>query len=340
MKYNYLFYALVILLSSSFICSCQNGIDNEPELPIGPEDRPNIGSDTDSIDGEKPIVKDTISSVDLGLPSGLLWATDNLESIAPYQTYKNFSWGEVNYGDKATLLQICGSDYDAATINWGGDWHVPTPQDFFELVNNCTMEIVEIENEKGFLFTSERNGNTLFFPNQLYNSRTDHYWSGFWTGNQTPYFTQHARGFSFSETDCTSFFNEKSVRYPIRPVKGKIKEITSPICEQQKYDYLFESARHMDSQSGFILITGYDAMSRTRVDLYGDFSMVNQDAVFKGGYYLLYQFDKMGQVESEVYLTPTQDALLTTDEDGSIILTGHYIDSRNNEYNIQLINIK
>jgi hypothetical protein len=56
---------------------------------------------------------------------------------------------------------------DAAHVNWGGNWKIPSPEDFTELTSNTTAELVTNylgRGADGILFTSKTNGNTLFFP--------------------------------------------------------------------------------------------------------------------------------------------------------------------------------
>ena len=133
--------------------------------------------------------------VDLGLPSGTKWSTMNIgaEKETDYGLY--FAWGETQgysgitddkkfnaydykygtspsnltkYNSTDGLTTLEPSD-DAATVNWGGKWKMPTPSQINELLNteNCTIERVTNYNGTGVngrLFTSVRNGNKLFIP--------------------------------------------------------------------------------------------------------------------------------------------------------------------------------
>ena len=135
------------------------------------------------------------SYVDLGLPSGTKWATMNIgaEKETDYGLYfawgetqgysgitdeKQFSWDDYKYGTSSSNLTKYNStdglttlepSDDAATVNWGGKWKMPTVDQINELLNteNCTNEWVENYNNSGVngrLFTSVRNGNKLFAP--------------------------------------------------------------------------------------------------------------------------------------------------------------------------------
>ena len=66
-----------------------------------------------------------------------------------------------NATDGKTVLEA--SD-DAAVANWGGSWRMPTTAEFQELYENCTYIWTTMNGVDGMLFTSNINGNTLFFP--------------------------------------------------------------------------------------------------------------------------------------------------------------------------------
>ncbi len=132
--------------------------------------------------------------VDLGLPSGTLWATCNVGANAPEENGDYFAWGETttkerynwdNYrycynGEKITKycfnpyigypehftdnLGILEASDDAATVNWGAGWRTPTRKDFEELALNCTIKYWTQNWIKGIMITSNTNGNTIFLP--------------------------------------------------------------------------------------------------------------------------------------------------------------------------------
>ena len=130
--------------------------------------------------------------VDLGLPSGLLWATCNVGANAPEEYGDYFAWGETQpkstykwsnyqyYYDGIWVTKYCNnSDYgyngftdnlttllpedDAAAANWGGNWRMPTKEEFQELYNNTTHTWTTQNGVNGRLFTAA-NGNSLFLP--------------------------------------------------------------------------------------------------------------------------------------------------------------------------------
>ncbi|MBO6025590.1 MAG: hypothetical protein J6P83_12170 [Bacteroidales bacterium] len=131
--------------------------------------------------------------VDLGLPSGLLWATCNLGAETPedYGDYfawgetqpkSDYSWGTYQYcmGSNNTLTKYCNNasygyngftdnlttlqpSDDAATANWGSDWRMPTKEEWQELYQNTTHTWTTQNGVYGRLFTAS-NGNSLFLP--------------------------------------------------------------------------------------------------------------------------------------------------------------------------------
>ena len=112
--------------------------------------------------------------VDLGLPSGLKWATCNIGANSPEEYGNYYAWGEVLTKDEYTqansltygkeMEDISGNvQYDAATGNWGGDWRMPTKAEYDELLNNCTWIWTKQNGVNGYKVTGP-NGNSIFLP--------------------------------------------------------------------------------------------------------------------------------------------------------------------------------
>lgn len=133
--------------------------------------------------------------VDMGLPSGLLWATRNIDvtqkngfAASPFQyDCSFFSWGNIDghnpnsqnvfdydYGTSnsgpyantpgAALTANIDSKHDAATQILGGSWRMPTSSEFVELVNNCSLQRVYRNGVLVFQITSNINGNVIYLP--------------------------------------------------------------------------------------------------------------------------------------------------------------------------------
>ena len=124
-----------------------------------------------------------VKSVDLGLPSGTIWATCNLGASSPeeygdyyawgetepkdkyyWDTYKFIEWDELTKYNEEDGKTILDPEDDAAHVVLGGEWHIPTCEQMKELIRNTTNEVSELNGVKGRLFTSNINNNTLFFP--------------------------------------------------------------------------------------------------------------------------------------------------------------------------------
>ena len=137
--------------------------------------------------------------VDLGLPSGLKWATCNVGATTPEKYGKHFAWGETEprtiydgntykwgtatydeeyeWWDLETLTKYnTSSDYgtvddktvleladDAARANWGGAWRMPTDAEWTELRENCTWTWITKNGVNGYEVKGP-NGNSIFLP--------------------------------------------------------------------------------------------------------------------------------------------------------------------------------
>ena len=131
--------------------------------------------------------------VDLGLPSGTKWATMNVGADSPEDYGDYFAWGETTTkstyslgtykwcnGSSDTQTKYCtDSDYgivdnkttldlsdDAAYVNWGTSWRMPTKAEQDELRNfsYVTWKWTTQNDVKGYKVTSRTNGNSIFLP--------------------------------------------------------------------------------------------------------------------------------------------------------------------------------
>ena len=128
--------------------------------------------------------------VDLGLPSGTLWASCNVGASSPEEYGDHFAWGETvpkDYydwstykwcnGDWNTLTKYCTNSSngtmdnkieleptdDAAYINWGELWRMPTREQQLELINYCTWNWASLKGVNGYQVIGP-NGASLFLP--------------------------------------------------------------------------------------------------------------------------------------------------------------------------------
>lgn len=139
--------------------------------------------------------------VDLGL--SVYWCSCNVGAEAPDEYGGYFAWGETK--DKTSFRQdnyafydsnraqyidignnIGGTEYDAATVNLGSDWRMPTTEEVKELIDNCTWEKAQINNKNGYKITGS-NGNSIFLPGSgFYNIGVLIYQNdgfGYWTSD-------------------------------------------------------------------------------------------------------------------------------------------------------------
>jgi hypothetical protein len=110
-----------------------------------------------------------VEGVDLGL--SVKWASVNVGASAPEEYGTYFGWGDVtgektsqdndDYPNANPPANICGTEYDAAQVLWGGSWYLPTREQAEELVNECTWEETELNGVAGFRVTG-MNGNSIF----------------------------------------------------------------------------------------------------------------------------------------------------------------------------------
>lgn len=134
----------------------------------------NVQSNTDLYSGG------VYESVDLGLPSGTLWARYNVGATSESDYGDLFAWGATDpYRLNGTTPIDNGDHYassnankiqhdlypneDAATVQWGKGWKMPTKAQFDELLANTADEWTAINGIYGRKFTAS-NGNYVFFP--------------------------------------------------------------------------------------------------------------------------------------------------------------------------------
>lgn len=192
-----------------------------------------------------------VQAIDLGLPSGIKWASCNVGADTPEGYGYYYAWGEVvpkeeyswatykyangtsnedpkltKYCNDATFgnngftdnKMVLDSEDDAAHMNWGGKWRMPTDAEMDELLNNCTWTWTTQNGVKGYQVASDTNGNAIFLPAAGFRRGTDlgdarrlgYYWSSslngyypydawglyFWSGLHSRYCDYRYDGFS------------------------------------------------------------------------------------------------------------------------------------------------
>ena len=175
--------------------------------------------------------------VDLGMPSGTLWATCNVGANMPEGYGNYFAWGETEpksyygwntyqhcNGSSTSLTKYCSiSDHgyngftdnlttllpedDAATANWGAGWRVPTREEWNELRNNTICTWTTQNGVNGRLFTAS-NGNSLFLPtagNYLgYNIGSTGSFGYYWSSSLNTNYPNDSYLFFFNSDFCSN----------------------------------------------------------------------------------------------------------------------------------------
>ena len=205
-----------------------------------------VETEIDTFETEKSGTDDDISGtekghnyVDLGL--SVKWATCNVGANTPEGYGNYFAWGETStkaeynsddsltYGRSYYELQSKGyidgegnltSRYDAAAVNWGGGWRMPTKAEYNELLNNCTWTWTTQNGVKGYKIKGP-NGNSIFLPAAGYRSRSSLYNAGsggsYWssTPNDDDYF---AYGLDFYSSNRGMYDSRRYYGQSVRPV--------------------------------------------------------------------------------------------------------------------------
>ena len=194
--------------------------------------------------------------VDLGLPSGTLWATCNVGATSPEEYGDYFAWGETQPKDTynwSTYQYCMGSDHtltmyctdtdphfhfgyngfyddlttllpedDVATANWGSGWRMPTRAQWEELYVNAAYTWTTRGGVHGRLFTAS-NGNSLFLPAAGYRSDVELKFAGiggyYWSSSlyDCPVY---AMGFLFGVDVCFVLNGNRDTGRSVRPVRS------------------------------------------------------------------------------------------------------------------------
>lgn len=176
--------------------------------------------------------------VDMGLPSGILWAKYNVGASSPEEYGGYYAWGETeekssytweNYKWRSNIIgpNISGTEHDVASIKWGNGARLPSLNEVKELCNHCSWEY----NSTGALITGP-NGNKILIPfasamigNRLHDDprMSAFVWSGTAEENDD---NQAAFCLEFGvdiESGWEYFYGDEGCQYgfSVRPVKDK-----------------------------------------------------------------------------------------------------------------------
>lgn len=171
--------------------------------------------------------------VDLGL--SVYWASCNLGAEKPDEYGGYYAWGEISpkntyyennytYYNKETReyidlgANICGTSYDAATVNLGKDWRMPTKSEMEELINKCTWTWGKHGDLYGFVVTG-KNNNSIFLPaagsKSGMASISKGSWLSYWTGSTSD---SAKADYLDAKENAAMMTANRIYGYPIRPV--------------------------------------------------------------------------------------------------------------------------
>lgn len=240
------------MLSVTTLTSCG---DDDEEIVVPPSSDNNNNNSNDDSNDEGGDNTEDHAYVDLGLPSGTLWATCNVGATSPEEYGYHFAWGETQpkedyswstytykycKGSEYTMTKYCtSSDYgtvdnkteleaidDAATANWGSEWQMPSFEQCAELKNSnyVTTTWITLNGVKGRMIVSKQNGNRLFLPAAGYRNDTSlkgvgsrgYYWSrSLYTG----YYSNSGRDLYFGSSYVSMGGNGRYSGHSVRPVR-------------------------------------------------------------------------------------------------------------------------
>jgi len=178
--------------------------------------------------------------VDLGLPSGILWAKYNVGAKSPEEYGGYYAWGEtytknyyeldnykyasiINYINNEPVYSIeyigddiSGTIYDVAQKKWGNGARMPTISEGKELVENCKVQYFD-----NLFQVTGPNGNNIYFPSGGYYSKTN---GGFWSSTLHNSEIQDEAYCIYFEIDNNGYamgwlYEDRYVAAYIRPVK-------------------------------------------------------------------------------------------------------------------------
>ncbi|MDE6013021.1 MAG: DUF1566 domain-containing protein [Prevotella sp.] len=170
--------------------------------------------------------------VDLGLASGLKWATCNVGASSPSDYGDYFAWGETTPKSEYTIENcktldksigdISGnSQYDAARSNWGGSWRLPSKKECEELRDKCTWTWTTQGGHNGYKVTGP-NGKSIFLPaaglcggSSLCRAGDSGY---SWSSTPLEYSTQDAYNLSFYSSGHRVPWYNRGIGQSVRPV--------------------------------------------------------------------------------------------------------------------------
>lgn len=184
--------------------------------------------------------------VNMGL--SVMWATINVGATNPEDYGNYYAWGEVTpktdyswstykycKGSESTMTKYCtSSSYgtvdnkttlepadDAAHVNWGGSWRMPTDAEWTELRTQCTWTWATQNGVNGYRVTAS-NGNAIFLPAAGYRNFSNLYYAGshggFWSSSLSTSNSSNACSVVFYSSSVYGYYDTRYFGRSVRPV--------------------------------------------------------------------------------------------------------------------------
>lgn len=240
--------SVFLILMTLFVFSCTPGgdifDDDKESSDTGVENNGTSSGD------DKGNVHKGHEWVDLGLPSGIKWATCNVGATKPEEYGGYYAWGEIEERDEynwhnykwgdanGKYTKYCSSplqgvvdnkmilepEDDVAHVEWGGKWRMPTGDETLELSEECIWDWTSLNDVKGMLVTGP-NGNSIFLPAagcyysfSLVNEQNRGY---YWSSSLVHYNSGHPFTIYFSNGNshnCLHDYLRSNNGFTVRPV--------------------------------------------------------------------------------------------------------------------------
>lgn len=259
--YNYSTIPQVIGGSSFWDCP-KNMVIHVPTGCADAYKQANVWKNYTIVDDIQPVIEPeegapaSVEAIDLGLPSGTLWANMNIGATSPEGSGDFFAWGETTTKEDYTWetykwsegsdlvdskytsaltkynaylsngnvdnLEELEPEDDAATANWGSDWKMPTLLQLEELIEKCIIAETTVNNVACYLVTGP-NGESIILPKagyknaKLWRNTISLYWSSTRHSSSNEKSSQYARVLRLAD-DVTIGTNLRYYGYNIRPV--------------------------------------------------------------------------------------------------------------------------
>lgn len=167
-------------------------------------------------------------------------------SNCPYHTGSSYSTGWTKYITLSSYgpednKKVLDPEDDVAHVKLGGKWRMPTEAECRELLNNCTSEWTTLNGVYGRMFTSRKNGNSIFLPATGYrgNDYLDDAGSSgrYWSSSRDEDYTLYAYYLSFRSDDMDTYIIYRYLGQSVRPVYSEEVKATSVSLDKTELQF-------------------------------------------------------------------------------------------------------